>query len=73
MMKGAMSAGLGAVIGWLAKGLGGLLVLSGVISLFTDHVVSGAVLMVVGVFIFGAGSYLSDRLQGMSRHRIYRG
>ena len=63
-MGNIFGSGLGAVVSLLVWALSGLLVLSGLASFVLGDPVAGVILIIVGVFVGGAGNALARKLSG---------
>ena len=63
-MGDIFASGLGAVVGLLVWALSGLLVVSGLAAFVLGDPVAGVILIIVGVFVGGAGSALARKLSG---------
>ncbi len=76
-MRNVVNAGIGRIIHLVSKLLAMGLVIIGLVTTVVGMAaegngwVVGVIMILLGAFVAGAGSYLADKLEGMSRHSNY--
>lgn len=70
MLKQMFGAGIGFMIRPIAYVIAVVLLITGIITIFGSWWL-GLIIILLAFFVVGAASYLADKLEGMSRHKIY--